>query len=393
MTNASPYKCRQFTCSRITETSALEELEVEWNELFSRIKCCNPFLSYDWMWTWWSYWGHQRRLFIILVRDSYGHLIALAPFSVYQRINGVSPKCLRFLGDMYVGSDHLNLLVDPKYEQSVADEIARELVRDRYEWDYIRLLNCTANSKPISLLINNLKIEGMTQKSACGHVCPFIELPNSTEVYFASLSKSMRYNLRHNIHILEQKFDLKLTFAEEKNEIEKAFCDLIRLHRLRSKRAGRKSSFVQPKVYDFHLNVLKKFTERGWAKIYILNTKHGSVASLYAFTVGKSFMFYQSGSDPNMSKYSLGTVLIFYAIQDAIENLHHQKFDFLRGAEPYKWRWTNHFEKDILLFLFDKRFMSQIARTYIQINALFTNIKERAKKTDWIARIHSWRSH
>ena len=51
-------------------------------------------------------------------------------------------------------------------------------------------------------------------------------------------------------------------------------------------------------------------------------------------------MYYQAGFNPEFSQYALGNQLILHAINDAID-LKCTEFDFMRGDEAYKYKWTS----------------------------------------------------
>jgi hypothetical protein len=62
-------------------------------------------------------------------------------------------------------------------------------------------------------------------------------------------------------------------------------------------------------------------------------------AVLYCFTYLDRTCYYQGGFEPTLARLSLGTVLTALSIRRAIEE-NRSQFDFLRGDEPYKERWT-----------------------------------------------------
>jgi CelD/BcsL family acetyltransferase involved in cellulose biosynthesis len=61
------------------------------------------------------------------------------------------------------------------------------------------------------------------------------------------------------------------------------------------------------------------------------------VAMLFGFVWKDTFSAYQSGWDPAHATNSIGSVLVHQAIRCAAEN-DVRTFDFLRGTEPYKYR-------------------------------------------------------
>ncbi|WAL74991.1 GNAT family N-acetyltransferase [Kitasatospora sp. YST-16] len=61
------------------------------------------------------------------------------------------------------------------------------------------------------------------------------------------------------------------------------------------------------------------------------------VGVLYGFRWADRFAYYQTGWDPRFAADSLGTALVDAAVRNcAAEGV--RTFDFLRGAEPYKYR-------------------------------------------------------
>jgi CelD/BcsL family acetyltransferase involved in cellulose biosynthesis len=61
---------------------------------------------------------------------------------------------------------------------------------------------------------------------------------------------------------------------------------------------------------------------------------------LYGLRYGPVFNFYQSGFDPAYSKHSVGVATMGLAIKTAIEE-GALEYDFLHGAEEYKFHWAS----------------------------------------------------
>jgi CelD/BcsL family acetyltransferase involved in cellulose biosynthesis len=70
----------------------------------------------------------------------------------------------------------------------------------------------------------------------------------------------------------------------------------------------------------------------------ILARQSGQVVGiLYGFVWRSTFAYYQTGWDPGLKELSIGTVLIDEALAVA-ERIGCTRFDFLRGSDPYKYR-------------------------------------------------------
>src|SRR5437899_9232551 len=94
MTTESP-----CTLETITSTSALTELRPVWDRLVAQSALEHPFVTYDWIRTWWECFGVGAQLCVVLVRAE-GEPIAIAPFMrTTERLYGRQLRCLRFLAN------------------------------------------------------------------------------------------------------------------------------------------------------------------------------------------------------------------------------------------------------------------------------------------------------
>jgi CelD/BcsL family acetyltransferase involved in cellulose biosynthesis len=62
------------------------------------------------------------------------------------------------------------------------------------------------------------------------------------------------------------------------------------------------------------------------------------VAVFYGFAHGGTVYYYLSGYDPELEKLSIGTLIVAHAMEEAVRD-GATTFDFLRGAEEYKYAW------------------------------------------------------
>ena len=58
----------------------------------------------------------------------------------------------------------------------------------------------------------------------------------------------------------------------------------------------------------------------------------------YGFAHHDTVYYYLSGYDPDLEKISIGNTLVAHAVDEAIRD-GAKVFDFLRGAEEYKYAW------------------------------------------------------
>jgi CelD/BcsL family acetyltransferase involved in cellulose biosynthesis len=62
------------------------------------------------------------------------------------------------------------------------------------------------------------------------------------------------------------------------------------------------------------------------------------IAVIYGYRMCDRIYSYLSGFDPKYAQKSVGSIVIGYAVQRAIES-GREAFDFLQGQESYKYTW------------------------------------------------------
>ena len=333
-----PVRADVTTVERVEDFEAFLRLRTAWNDLLAESGADRPFLTWEWLFTWWKHLGGGRRLYLLLVRRG-GELIALAPLSSRRRgVSGLlSLPMLEFLGAGEVGSDYLDLIVRRGREEIVARAIAEHL----HEGDVmLDLRQLTRNGCVVRALAGRLRALGWAQSETAPDVCPFIRLSgHSWETYLASLGPRHRYNFRRRLRALQKRFDVRLHRADSGQERHDAFELLVSMHNLRWSQRGGSTALHTPPLVAFHREAIEEASGRGWLRLLILMLDGSPAAILYGFLYRRVFYFYQSGFDPRFCKDSVGLVTLGLAIKSAIEE-GAEEFDLLHGSEPYKFQWA-----------------------------------------------------
>jgi len=74
----------------------------------------------------------------------------------------------------------------------------------------------------------------------------------------------------------------------------------------------------------------------GELRMYATRVDERIVAVFYGFAHAGTVFYYLSGYDPELERLSIGTLLVAHAIEQAVRD-GATTFDFLRGAEEYKY--------------------------------------------------------
>jgi len=91
-------------------------------------------------------------------------------------------------------------------------------------------------------------------------------------------------------------------------------------------------------VRAFHREAARRLLGRGQLRLITMWIGERPAAVFYGFIHSRTLSYYLGGTDPKLAKVGPGKQIIAHAIDLAIrEGV--EEFDFLRGAEPYKYLW------------------------------------------------------
>jgi CelD/BcsL family acetyltransferase involved in cellulose biosynthesis len=328
----------RFQIDVLTRPEEFVALRGEWTELLDDSAANTLFLTWEWLHTWWTHLGGDRRLSLITVRSA-GRLLAIAPLAQHSW----RPSALQFvpqlelLGSGDVGSDYLDLIVRRGAEPAVAAALGEELVARRALVQLPQLANGHSVAAGVASLLQR---RGWQLRIARTDVCPYIALEGHTfDSYLATLGSSHRYNFRRRLRQLQRGFDVQFRCITTEEDRREALATLVSLHNGRWTPRGGSTAFYEPDLLAFHDELGRLTLDRGWLRLFVLSLDGRPAAALYGFAYRGKFYFYQAGFDPACARYSVGLVTMGLSIEQAVaEGL--SEYDLLHGDEQYKFLWA-----------------------------------------------------
>lgn len=312
----------------IREREAMRRLRDEWISLQARCPQATPFQTWEWCDAWMRRLGagKQPRLLLFRARQG-GELIGIAPLCIGRQL-GTPVRRLTWIGAGV--SDCLGPLVVPEQAREVADALLRYLQAGRGGWDLADLPQLRPD-EPLAALASPNTLSLMEP-------APYLNLPDSWEAFLPRLSKKLRFNLGYSERLLRRNFpDAEFRLADPQT-LEADLTALFTLHRRRWNARWLPGALHSRRIQAFHHDVAAGFLDRGWLRLHLLQAGGDVRAALYCFAFSGRTYYYQAGFDPEYARFSPGSLLIGKAIRQAVSE-QHEEFDFLRGAEPYKYRW------------------------------------------------------
>jgi CelD/BcsL family acetyltransferase involved in cellulose biosynthesis len=356
----------------------LLELKDAWNTLTRHIDIHSPFLSWDWIYTWWTNYKNKlpqgSNLLIFCIYDENDTLFCIIPFytTIIKKLH-----VIKLLGTEFESSDYLDVIISEKYETDFILEIFNHphVIDALIKYDKLVLNNILPSSilwKLQNLFAQKNHFPTFFKKTS---TCPYLDLPDSEEELLKGLSKNMKSSLRRTRNKINKDPDITIDKIENESEIDEGIKALFDLHDQRFTDQAKDTKFVFEQRGAFHQKIAKIFLTLGQLAFYIVKYKNETIGCLYCYIFNNRVMYMQAGFNPQYARYALGNQLILRAITDGIENKNIE-FDFMRGNEAYKAKWAS-----------DKRFLYQVefgfsfkGKMDTNLNRAIFNLKTIIKK-------------
>ena len=302
----------------LTNVTALAAIAEEWLALWQRTDAATPFQSPMWLLPWWQHFG-SNDLAVIALRKA-GTLVALAPLYVIRDEDSGESLGL-FLGTGV--SDYLDVLSGIQHLEAIMERL---LSIDCQLWD----LQQIRNSSP---LLHAPLFDAWSDNVEEQDPCLVLEIDGADDELESLVSTHFRKKLRY------YKRSLACTFEDANpSNLDSMLDALFALHGARWQRRGMPGMLADDIIQRFHRQVARAMLDAGALRMFAMHSGGRVVAVFYGFAHHHTVYYYLSGYDPKLEKLSPGTVLVSHAIEQAVRD-GLVEFDFLRGAEDYKYAW------------------------------------------------------
>ena len=362
----------------VTKLEGIGELITRWDELANEDLRDGFFRSSGWYRAWIDHIRPDAKPFILVVRENGGKIVGLAPFCRFSYRNlGFSLKGISWAGREVVSADFLDFISEIKFRPQVLTAILEFLWKARSRWSLLIMGELLEGGDTFRELTSMGQQHGLPRRIQEERICPYIDLPQTFDEYLGTLGNSTRYNIRRRTREVIEKKGARVDIYSQPDEVIPHLETLTRLHLARWRKDGLPGTLGRPGFGPFLKQICSRPPAGSSVRLFLLTYQDAPVAALLAFYFGESALYYQAGWDPDspLATNSPAVVLMAHSIRDAIEHKL-RYYEFLRGDEGYKFRWTKSYRKTVTLLL-ARNFQ---AKSYLRVAHLKDRIKNLLNK-------------
>lgn len=327
-----------ITVSEVNNIPDLNKLNDVWNSLLEKSGSNTIFSTFEWLSIWWEYYGNDKKLFVLLALDG-KEVIGIAPLMIEKRrILRFAPlRVVSFIGTGV--SDYADFIIEKKREE-VLKIFFEYLKKSKRFWDEIELREIKEDSPNLDIISKGLDKWGLSGAIYESGKCPYIKIDGDWSGYLKSLSKNFKQDLRTQYNRIIKK-GFTYSFSKKEMETEDSFfSSLINMH-LKGIDNKNKISFLKDeRGRNFLKQIVRESERKGWITINIMNINDEVAAYDLGFQYENMYYYWNLGRNNRYDIFSPGKLLLHHILEGYFSSGEIDEFDFLRGAEDYKYRWT-----------------------------------------------------
>lgn len=321
--------------SIFTDTEVLEQQRACWDHVAGD----RAFFRYSWLMNWYDAMHLEHdQIHVLVVTDDQGQWVGVAPLFVSGgklRLLGSGNACTDYAGPFSL----LEPALHRKFVELVSDYLADSVrvggVLENV--DSIELEGCGKLDESTDYLSELMSAHGFAHHETETEGTWKVLLPDSFEQLNATFSKSMRRKTKAARKRLASD-DTQVEFADQES-FEDLWSKFEVLHQKRRNFLGQLGCFADGNFAVFLKTATRELLNASLAELLVIHKNECPVSAVLLLKSGNTCMMYQSGLDPEFSSCEPGYQTNLAAVQYAISN-GYKYFDFLRGDEPYKARWS-----------------------------------------------------
>lgn len=329
----------------------LAPLRADWRRLAAHAGDMSLFATWEWHAVWHRRVARGSRPAVVVAAAADGTVVGLAPFcdGPYRDL-GLQLPAVGFSGREVVSGDYLDVLAEPGWHGRVVQATLGHLADVARSGRLVVLGEIVRGSDLDAAVKAWVEREGFRFRVQEERICPYLELPSSFDDYLKRRSRNTRSLIRRRIR---QVGEAGCTVERlEGAAIVPHLPRFFDLHRARWESLGQRGVFIRSGFPEFVGDLVVTPPPGVVPVLHALRAKNDLVAAYLVFHCGRTAIYYQAGWDPESehARLSPGLVLMAQAIEAAIE-AGCLTFDFLRGGEGYKRKFTETFRRTYTLLV------------------------------------------
>lgn len=355
-----PRAQQPITVERVSSLDELNALQTDWDRLAYASEAPNVFTTFVWYRTWIARrieeTGSGRLEPFVLVARQNEAIVGIAPLVRRIAVRGGLP--VRKIEFVTTHSDYNELVIGSDVPALTA-AMLNALALSADNWDILDLMDLRNDTDQTSQLERAAVRAGLGYRSFAepdGCLYMPIHAPWSE----TSTRKQLRFARRASLAFGQRALEGFHARVIDQPHLESELLQRLIAVEAQKHVAGKLSQPVVGRYRDVFQALVDTLGPRGEIAIVVVEQNNRLIAWRWLYCCGTKLWDYLTAYDHAFSELSPGTILLCKAIDYGFAH-GFDEFDFLRGMDAYKQRWTSTFRSNRHIVLWNRRWKSRFA--------------------------------
>jgi len=331
----------------IRDENKFYEIRGEWNKLLKRSGSDNPYLTHEWLSSWWKAYRNSQELKVVLFKNQ-GEITGAIPLVLTKdKILGIPVKLIKFFSDHWGRMDFI--LTESKSEHI---EEFFNWFRNEKPADALILSRIPEDSENINVIEEVLKSRGNNyeKKKILNSI---ILLGESWESFLKGLTKKFRYEIKNKQKKLFSLGDIQFERITEVEDQDRIITTLKSVGEKSWKYKDRKGISVSREGEQFYRNIMSSWGRQDKLDISILRKDNLPIA--FAVRIKHNHTYYALETAYNQDFYSFSPGLVVQSIllERLFADRNIKKYE-LGETNDTKRRWSKEYSPEVKLNIYNK---------------------------------------
>ncbi|WP_251549839.1 GNAT family N-acetyltransferase [Neobacillus muris] len=348
------------------DINCLEKIIPEWDILKNEFYEVTVFQDVGWFKSWWNYKSKKMEItpYIIEIKDQ-NKTVGVVPFYIFRtRLAKIIFRTLKPIGSEL--SDYILPIISKNYQTDEILNVAfNKLYRDKSSWDRIEWGDIPEYSFFANFIRKQKQSRSSLIKGERTDVCPYLPLSSDFEELKNKFNKRFLKEILYKERKLNSEGKLVFRRVSKEQEIEPILNKFFDLHCERWSYTDTPSKFRFEEEKEQVLEAAKNLFENNSLYLAYISHDNEIVVVHIGMTDGKRSYLYLHAMNIHYRKYSPGSLLAYYLIQDACKE-GYEAVDFLRGDEGYKENWATQERFNVKFDFYNHSLKSMLYKNLIE---------------------------
>jgi len=331
------YATRRLRVETIDDFNSFLSLKQSWDALVSHTELDHPFVTHEWIRTWWESFGGNRTMHIIVVREG-ETVVGIAPMlEDVERFYGFKLRKLSFIWNTHV--PRCDFIVAEK-RLDVYRTLWEHLAAEARRWDLLLLPQLPEGSPTLTWFKELASASGFIACTWSADASPYVPISGTWEKYFESLPRNHRSNLYSRTARLSSmgKVELEPLSADADN-LGAALDEGFQIEAAAWKATTSDPLLADAGVRTFYSKLVESSGIKNLVNLQFLRAGNKRIAFNLCVRYAGSMYLIKEGHLPEYKDYSPFNILASKSLENCFrEGL--QRYDFLGKEEEWKSRWS-----------------------------------------------------